>query len=297
MDCRDVTTQLADYLAGTLSDGELDLVRTHLAGCAGCRAEVDGLDETWQALGTIVEAPPDSAAMRGRFDAVLQGYEQALGESERRARVGGTRWSLWRVRKDPPYATERKDAACATRRLRIAWLQAAAAAALLAGGVAIGRQSAPAATPPTAGGDQITALRRELGEMRLMMTLSLLQQQSASERLRGVTFTSQIPQPGSDVVAMALLDTLMHDQNVNVRLASIDALKRFAHNDVVRRGAMDALPRQTSPLVQLALIDFVLETAGAESVGSLRALSREGMLDEAVRTRLTRSLQQLGAAL
>ena len=54
--------------------------------------------------------------------------------------------------------------------------------------------------------------------MREMLMLSLMQQQSATERLRGVSGSMQIDQPGTEIVR-ALLETFMHDPNVNVRLA------------------------------------------------------------------------------
>ena len=66
--------------------------------------------------------------------------------------------------------------------------------------------------------------------MRQMMSLSLLQQQSATARLQGVVSIAQIDDPSGDVIA-ALLDTLMYDPNANVRLATIDALKRFMDRD------------------------------------------------------------------
>src|SRR5262249_52613602 len=133
----------------------------------------------------------------------------------------------------------------------------------------------------------------ELRDMRQMVTLSLLQQQSASDRLKGVSFTTQIEQPGGEVTG-ALLDTLMHDPNVNVRLATIDALKRFAGRDAVRRGVLEALTRQTSPLVQLALTASVAETNGRDAADPPRRLSIDPMLDQAVRGRATRALQQIG---
>ena len=129
--------------------------------------------------------------------------------------------------------------------------------------------------------------------MRQVLTLSLLQQQSASERLKGVSFTAQAEQPGNEV-ALALLDTLMHDPNVNVRLATIDALKRFAARENVRRGVIEALASQTSPLVQIALIDFVVETNGRDAADTLRRLSGDPMLDQAVRGRAARALRQIG---
>jgi hypothetical protein len=125
------------------------------------------------------------------------------------------------------------------------------------------------------------------------MSLSLLQQQSATARLQGVVSTRQIDDPGGEVIA-ALLDTLMYDPNANVRLATIDALKRFMNRDLVKRGTLDALPRQTSPLVQIALIDFVVESAGVESAEALRRLSEDSRVEDAVRMRAAQRLRQLG---
>src|SRR5687768_938846 len=113
-------------------------------------------------LGTVPVDRPDSAAMRARFDAVLEADQRGL-------RVGGRQPAhfIWRY----------------------GWQFAAAAAALVLG-VSIGRQTASPVSDP-----QLAMLREELREMRQMVTLSLLQQQSASERLKGVSFTTQIEQP------------------------------------------------------------------------------------------------------
>jgi HEAT repeat protein len=81
---------------------------------------------------------------------------------------------------------------------------------------------------------------------------------------------------------------------VNVRLATIDALKRFAASENVRRGAIEALTRQTSPLVQIALIDFVVETNGRDAAETLRRLSRDPTVDAAVRARAANGLEQVG---
>jgi len=260
MRCEDVQAQLADHLAGTLPPDEEQQLMAHVRGCPACADEVEGLSETWAMLGAVKADRPDPAVMRARFTAALHGYEQG-------------RHML------------------PARRQRVTWygMQAAAAAALLVLGVALGRQSA-ASPPPD---PQIAGLREELRDMRQMVTLSLLQQQSASERLKGVTWSGQIEQPG-DAITTALLDTLMHDPNVNVRLASIDALKRFGERDAVRRGALEALMQQTSPLVQMALIDFVVEVNGREAVETLRRLSNDPMLNDDVRARAAQGAQQVG---
>jgi HEAT repeat protein len=176
--------------------------------------------------------------------------------------------------------------------LVLALVIAAAAAAVLVVGVVIGRQSI-GGVPPPATESQLAELRQELRDMRQMVTLSLLQQQSASERLKGVTWTGQIDEPDNEVTN-ALLMALTTDPNVNVRLASIDALRRFGGRAAVRRGVLDALPRQVSPLVQIALIDFVVEVNGREATEALRRLSMDPMLDGAVRARAAMGLEQVG---
>ncbi len=88
----------------------------------------------------------------------------------------------------------------------------------------------------------------------------------------------------------------MHDANVNVRLASIDALKRFAERDEVRRAAIHGLDTQKSPLVQMALIDFVVETQDREALGALRKLSTDTTVNDSVRARAAWGVDHLGAA-
>ena len=221
--------------------------------------------EIWDLLGDIPAEPADSAAMRSRFDAALA------------AEIGGT--STSRSQRVP----------ASTWRYVAPGALAAAAVIVLGVGIVIGRatERAPQADP------SIAALRQELRETRQMVALSLLQQQSASERLKGVSWTGQIEMPGHEVVT-ALLDTLMHDANVNVRLASIDALRRFADQQNVRRAALEALTRQDSPLVQVALIDFMVEVNEREALPELRRLSQDASVNQAVRERATWSLQQIG---
>ena len=135
-------------------------------------------------------------------------------------------------------------------------------------------------------------LRGELREMREMLTLSLMQQQSATERLRGVSGSVEIDMPGNEIVG-ALLDTLMHDANVNVRLACVDALRRFSAQDQVRRGTIQALRESSFPLVQIALIDYMVETKDKGAADALQRLSEDSMVNEAVRGRAVWGLQQL----
>jgi hypothetical protein len=173
----------------------------------------------------------------------------------------------------------------------------AAAAMLVIAAFVAGRFTVPATQSPAPTAEAVPAqslgeLRAELREMRQMLTLSLLQQQSATERLRGVSGSAQIDQPGAEVIR-ALLDALIHDSNVNVRLASVDALRRFSMQQPVREGTMRALEQPDFPLVQIALIDLMVETRDQQAVDALQRLSEDAKSNEAVRARAAWGVQQL----
>ena len=239
MKCTDLGPQMLEYLAGTLPDDRLAEIRAHLAECAACRDEVDATAELWNELGAAPAPRPESARMRARFDAALQGYIDGQAESRVPSRL-----------------------TAAPSRLAVA-----AVGAVRGRGRAARDRHRPgpdAAVERRSRNPDIALLREELRDTRQMVTLSLLQQQSASERLKGVTTSSQLEQPGTEVVT-ALLDTLRRDPNVNVRLATVDALRRFGSREAVRKGVVDALPQQESPLVQIAMVDFILEAAGPDA--------------------------------
>ena len=121
---------------------------------------------------------------------------------------------------------------------------------------------------------QVSQLRSEVNSMRQLVALSLLQQQNATERLKGVNWTYRVEQSDTEVLA-ALLYTVNHDQNVNVRLAAVDALHTFAASPVARRGLVQAIAKQNSPMVQVALIDALSDLRDPDAVQALRKLAAD----------------------
>jgi hypothetical protein len=145
---------------------------------------------------------------------------------------------------------------------------------------------------PAGDGGELSRLHAEVQSMRQVVTLSLLQQQSASERLAGVSWSQQMQHPDARVLE-ALIGTLNYDPNVNVRLKAIDALYGFSDRPVVRKGILEALDRHNSPLVQIALIDMVVQIRETQSRPSLRKLAGDGTVHDSVRKRAEWALQQL----
>jgi hypothetical protein len=275
MRCEEVRERFAEYLAGSLDAGDAQALEQHVASCAGCQTELAGIEALWQALGKVPAPYVPSNRMRERFSAALAA-ERATADRRPASRQDRGRMPVQRWTGEP-------------------LVQMALAASLLIAGVVIGR-ALPARQPAVAPAQrtEIAEVRGELRDMRQMLTLSLLQQQSATERLRGVSGTAQIDQPGNEVVA-ALLDTLLHDPNVNVRLAAIDALRRVSDRADVRLGTKQVITDKTSPLLQVAVIDFMIDTRDPQAPALFRSLAQDSTIDEAVRGRAQWGLEQLAS--
>jgi hypothetical protein len=177
-------------------------------------------------------------------------------------------------------------------RPRVRWQPWALAAGLLIAGFLGGRFAVP--TPAPERGGEVAALRNEVRNLREAVIVSMLRQDSATERLKGIQTTASLDRPDSEVVA-ALIDTLRRDRNVNVRLAAVDALKRFASEPAVRRGFTESLAAADSPLVQIALIEALVESRDGQAAEALRRLESDDSVDNLVRQRAQLAVERLKA--
>ncbi|NLA75417.1 MAG: HEAT repeat domain-containing protein, partial [Deltaproteobacteria bacterium] len=85
---------------------------------------------------------------------------------------------------------------------------------------------------------------------------SILDQASVTERIRGLTMTSQLKNTDKEFYSTLLL-ILNSDSDVNVRMAAMNALANFTGNEYVRRELVKSLGLQLSSLVQVSLIDLL----------------------------------------
>jgi hypothetical protein len=141
--------------------------------------------------------------------------------------------------------------------------------------------------------EELNAMHTELANMRQMVALSMLQQQSASGRLEGVTWTRREERLDPQVLS-ALLHTLRFDPSVDVRLAALDALSRYAAaQPQLRSSVADALQEQQSPLVQVALIDQLVEWRDRQAAGHLEKLRQDPNVNPTVRQRADWAIRNL----
>lgn len=272
MTCEQISQYFPDYLSGDLEESARRKMQAHVTQCPRCRTELAQTEALWARLGRLpAEQPPE--ALRARFYAMLSAYEQGLQQARPRLtlrELAGVFLERWWP-KQP------------------AW-QFAVAVLCLGLGLFAGRRWQE---PAPAGDDfEVAQLRSEVQAMQQMVALSLLQQPSPSERLRGVSWSHQIPKPDRAVLA-ALLQTLNYDANVNVRLAALEALHTFADEDTVRQALIASLPRQNSPLVQIRLINLLVELRTQRAHEALRQILKDEQINQEVRQRAEWGLQQL----
>lgn len=274
MQCEEVRNQFADYVIGQVDEPARLPIELHLKTCAECRAETEELKLLWRGLGSIPAEEP-GPELRARFQIMLQAYEHGLDHAVRRGwwETLNSRLSGWWPRQPA--------------------VQLALSLGLLVLGVIVGPRIHPLSKGSAARpSPEVVELRDELAQMRQMITLSLMQQQSASERLKGVNWSSRLKQPDGEVLT-ALLDTLMHDSSVNVRLATVDALRQFGDQPAVRQGVVQAITREESPMVQVALIDLAVDLREKESITSLKQMVQDRNFNPAVRYRAEKGLAEL----
>jgi hypothetical protein len=162
------------------------------------------------------------------------------------------------------------------------------AAVTLIIGVAIGYFAKPAATQVE--GDPQVA--QQLAELKEMVMLSLLEKESATDRLRAVSLTEQMDAASTKVTG-ALLQTLNEDENVNVRLAALEALKPYAHDSRVRKELIHSIAQQESPLVQVALAELMAELQVKSSVKELEKIIQSDKTPADIKNRIKQSIDIL----
>jgi HEAT repeat protein len=120
----------------------------------------------------------------------------------------------------------------------------------------------------------------------------MLGNSSATERMKAVQFARELAAPDGAVLN-ALVRTVNDDPNVNVRLLAVEALALYTDHPEVREALVQAIVRQDSPLVQLALADVMLALNEKRAVEPIRRLIASPRVDYAVKSRLEAAVRQL----
>jgi|HubBroStandDraft_6_1064221.scaffolds.fasta_scaffold367407_2 hypothetical protein len=263
--CRDRMAELAD---GTLDAATADLARAHLAGCADCRRDFETLSRTLAALDGLPTGAP-SPSLRARV----------MGDIEAEKLT---------QRDQADWASSIRAAAVPRPARRFAWapllLQILGACALVVVGFTFGER--------TATQRQLNDLRARVDTIGQLFEQSVLQKSTTGDRIETIRTAATIRKPDEQVIN-GLINSMAFDTSVNVRLNALNALYLHADQDVVRAGVLACLPRETNPLVQVAMIDFLVAARDRDAAPELRKLVADDHADVDVRESARRAIEQL----
>jgi hypothetical protein len=230
MKCNQIKKRFSDFLTGEIDKATRKEIEEHVAVCSSCRDELESLSVIWTKLGVLPEEQPGDS-VRTRFYTGLEKYKQSLEKGKARPNLGKL-LDGWLERWAP----------------RRPVFQFSLALMLLAVGLAAGYILHASFQR----GGEIARLRREVHQVRQIAEVSLLRQESLSERLRGIDVTSRVEQSDEGTLE-ALLRIVSSDKNINSRLSAIDALHLLPDYPLIRQEFARSISEQTSPLVDIAL--------------------------------------------
>jgi hypothetical protein len=271
MNCPYNKEEFTLLLTNSLDERKRIELENHLAACPDCQMEFEGIRKVWKLMGEI-PSPIPSDNIRSNFSAILNTYKEEMQERRKPSMsLPDNIMRLWRMQPR---------------------LQFVYALVLLLFGLGMGFLLNRPAQTETAYNQQINSLSSQVSEMKQMMMLSLLENPSASQRIRAVGYTSEISKVNNKVIE-ALLTTLNEDPNINVRLITLDALVKLSKEPTVREGLVKSITQQESPLMQSAIADVMVKLQERRSIKSLQKLLNKKDLNEMVKIKIEQSIRKL----
>jgi len=260
MNCPECIEQMAALAAGSLDEAAAVPVRAHLAACPDCQREYATLTRTLEKLDALPARPP-SHRMRAALAGMIE--TEKLGQ-----------------RDQAPFAASLRREADRPRRR--AWLPAVlqmlGVAAVLAIGLLVGEREGE----HKAEARELAAVRAKVDTMSQLVEQSVLQKRTDGDRLETVLTAASAPKPDERVID-GLINTMAFDPSVNVRLNALNGLYAHADQEVVRAGVLACLVRESNPLVQVSMIDFLVAAKAREAGPVLRKLAADDQVDADVR--------------
>lgn len=249
MECFEAESLLIDYLDAQLHPGDKKPLELHLQKCPHCRQVLEEYRELFAAIQSDKAEKP-GPGLREKFENMLQSELNIDStahivqmEKEKSARVIKMSSLLWKI---------------------------AASIILVTSGVFIGTMF----TNTKSANTEVAELKDEVKEMKETLVFSGLTEESASERIKAVSYADEINQPDNKIVN-ALITTMNEDKNVNVRLAALYAVAKFSDEPGVSDALVASLSKQTEPLMQIALINILTEKKEAKAKQPIRKILQD----------------------
>ncbi|MEM6893165.1 MAG: HEAT repeat domain-containing protein [Bacteroidota bacterium] len=232
---------IPEYLDDLLSPEKRNEFEIYLKTCPDCQKELDEMRILFNAIAADKISVP-SGNLRNAF---LKDLEEAKAEAV----------------KVVPLAQTKEKSNWASNLLKVAASVALLVTSFQMGGFFEKEKS----------NQSLETLQSESLVMKQQVMLSLMENQSASKRIQGVNYIEEIPNPDEAIVT-ALSQRMLNDENDNVRLTALEALARFAANDMVKDVFIKALEKEKNPSIQILIIDILVSIQEKRAVAPMQKL-------------------------
>ncbi|HEU5289455.1 MAG TPA: HEAT repeat domain-containing protein [Cyclobacteriaceae bacterium] len=129
---------------------------------------------------------------------------------------------------------------------------------------------------------RIEEMEKEMRATKQTMMALMNNDQSASQRITGVTVAYKLEKADDEIVNV-LVKTMNEDANTNVRLAALEALGKFQAEPAVRKALIESLSTQKDPMVQIALIQLLVQMKEKGVMKDLERMTKDKTIMKAVK--------------
>ncbi len=238
MKCDKIQNNILDYIEKNLSEKETAECTTHINTCKNCKAELKKMQEFLSVISTG-ELDHPSENLRNNFEQMLS-EEKQHQETKVVKLQPKTNWK-W-------------------------YLQVAASILLIVTSFLFGRYQQTAQI-----NHQVVELTNESLVIKQTAMLALMENKSASKRIRGVQFIEEFSDPDPEIVN-ALVTRMLNDENINVRLTAVNALQRFITSETVKNGYIKALEIEKDPSIQITIIQLLVKIQEKKALKPMQKL-------------------------
>lgn len=269
MNCKKIKSFFIEYINGGLNSEDTRIVDAHLSSCETCRTEVEKMKSILFKLDDIPLEEP-SPNLKKNINNMIDSYNLGMNK------ISGEPW------------IEKVSKWIETWWPKRPLIQFATTVSVLIIGLITGLTIDDRSDSK----NEINQLRSDVNNIKQVVMNSLLNQSSVSDRINGLTMSSQLKNvdPQFFSILLMLLNT---DSNVNVRLAAVNALSNFAEYEYVRHELIKSLSLQSSPLVQISLIDLLATIKEYTSSSTLIEIINDPNTNKHVKERAESALKQL----
>jgi len=225
MECDKIQNSLVDYIDSNLSEKDASKITMHIKTCKNCES---ALKEMQEFLSVISEDEMEQPSKNLR-----KNFEQMLVKEKQQSESKVVKFDMKRNWK---------------------WyLQIAASILLLFGSFLFGRYQQTKKFD-----QQVVQLKNENLASKQTTLLALMENKSASKRIKGIQYIEEFSDPDPEIVN-ALIKRMLNDENSNVRLNAVTSLQRFIESDIVKDGFIKGLDTEKDPSIQIIIIQSLVK--------------------------------------